>query len=153
VKLTIDDKELIFTERVKTIFKFFRQDSTDKNEAGGILLGQLNKDSILITRASIPNRKDNAGKYSFVRDKTMAQLIIDYEFANSGGRTLYLGEWHTHPENVASPSSVDKLMIHEQFEKNKIHTTFLLLVILGLKKDYISIYEGKKLKILSKNKL
>jgi len=153
MKLIIDDKELVIIEKVKKIFNYFRQDTLEKNEAGGILLGQINKDSILITRASIPNKKDKADRYDFIRDKTMAQHIIDYEFANSNGKTLYLGEWHTHPANIASPSGVDKKMINDQFAKNKIHTDFLLLIILGLKKDYIASYNGKKLKLLANNLL
>lgn len=153
MKLIIEGKELVFIERVKKIFNYFRQDSKDKKESGGILLGQINKDSILITRASIPNKKDKADRYNFVRDKTMSQLIIDYEYANSDGRTLYLGEWHTHPADIASPSGDDRLMIHEQFSKNKIHTDFLLLVIMGLKNDYISIYNGNNLKKISNQKL
>ncbi len=153
MKLIINGKELVLIERVKKIFNYFRQDTKDKNESGGILLGQINKDSILITRASIPSKKDKSDRYNFVRDKTMSQLIIDYEFANSDGRTLYLGEWHTHPANIASPSGIDSSMIHEQFTKNKIHTDFLLLVILGLKSDYIATYNGKKLKKISGQKL
>ncbi|HEY5125283.1 MAG TPA: Mov34/MPN/PAD-1 family protein, partial [Ignavibacteria bacterium] len=130
-----------------------RQDTIDKNEAGGILLGQINRDCILITRASVPNKKEKSDRYNFVRNKTKAQIIIDYEFVNSGSKTIYLGEWHTHPFNIANPSRVDIEMIKEQFKNNIIQTDFLMLVILGIKKDYIGIYNGKKLNTIYNDKL
>ena len=29
-------------------------------------------------------------------------------FACSGGRAIYLGTWHTHPESVPTPSGIDR---------------------------------------------
>lgn len=46
---------------------------------------------------------------------------------NSGQKTIYIGEWHTHPENYPNPSGVDNKMIVQQYFKNRINEPFLIL--------------------------
>ena len=104
-----------------------------QNESGGILLGQVKGSKFYILRASTPSKGDDAGRTFFYRDKHSTQVIIDYEFSNSEGHTIYLGEWHTHPEANPSPSSQDLLMIKDQYEKNSINTDILVTIIQGTK--------------------
>ncbi|WP_353723141.1 Mov34/MPN/PAD-1 family protein [Dyadobacter sp. 676] len=59
------------------------------------------------------------------------QIIINYEFENSHGQIIYLGEWHTHPECSPSPSQRDLSMIREQFKLTSLNTNFVLLLIQG----------------------
>ena len=122
------------------------QDTKQKKESGGILLGQVVDKTIYITKVSTPNRFDKSGRYKFVRNKKAAQIIIDHEFINSNGKTIYLGEWHTHPENKPSPSNIDIKMLSQQFKKNKINEEYLLLIIRGLQQIYIAFYDGNKFK-------
>lgn len=140
------EKEIRISDRVIEIFHTFRQFGQNSVESGGIILGQVNKEIILINRISIPNYKDKATKCSFLRDKDSAQIIVNHEFINSGGKTIYLGEWHTHPEKNAKPSPIDKKMIKEQFKCNKINIDFLILVIIGIENDYLGIQDEKSLK-------
>lgn len=139
------NKKLVITDEVLKIFKQFKQ-TNKKTEQGGILLGEVRENEVKITKVSVPTMFDKSSKYSFNRNKKSAQIIIDYEFYNSQGKTIYLGEWHTHPENYPTPSHTDRRMIRTQFDKNIINEDFLIMVIVGLKNMYVSIYDGKILK-------
>jgi hypothetical protein len=114
-------------------------------EAGGILLGQIRKNEIYILKVTEPSRWDIRQMFGFVRARKQAQKAIDMEFEKSEGRTIYLGEWHSHPEANPTPSSVDTSMIERQFRKNDINENFLIMMIVGYNQDYCSIYDGKKL--------
>jgi integrative and conjugative element protein (TIGR02256 family) len=70
---------------------------------------------------------------------------VYYEFINSSGRHIYLGEWHTHPAKRARPSRQDQGMLAEQYRKNDIQTPFLLLFIIGLGEFLLGLYDGHKL--------
>lgn len=138
-------RKIYITPSVLRIIEGFKQVKKCDNESGGIILGQLKEDKVYILKVSIPNKLDIATRYSFNCNKDAAQIIINYEFINSEQKTIYLGEWHTHPEDYPNPSMVDKIMINSQYFKNKLNEPFLILLIQGLKELYIAIYDGKKL--------
>ncbi|WP_299096995.1 Mov34/MPN/PAD-1 family protein [uncultured Winogradskyella sp.] len=134
--------KIIIEDNVLNLFKNFKQTGR-KHERGGILLGEVSSKEIRIKRASIPTVFDSSSRFSFNRNKKSAQIITDYEYNNSNGKIIYLGEWHTHPEKKPSPSSIDCKMISNQFRKNKINEWFLLMIIVGLDDMYVSFYDGK----------
>lgn len=139
-------ENVIVSRSVMKIIEKFKQNSKKAKESGGILLAQVKEKNVYIIKVTTPNRFDKATRYSFHCDKDAAQLIIDYEFINSGQKTIYIGEWHTHPENYPNPSRVDKNMIVGQYFKNKLNESFLILIIQGLKGIYVAIFDGKILK-------
>jgi integrative and conjugative element protein (TIGR02256 family) len=130
---------------LKILEQYYQRGRKDK-EAGGILLGQVTEKGVFILKASVPCSADKASRTGFVRNKKKAQNIIDYEHVNSGGQTIYLGEWHTHPEPFPSPSPVDLRMITDQYEKNHLNENFLILLITGTKGIYIGLISNGKLK-------
>ncbi|WP_298310208.1 Mov34/MPN/PAD-1 family protein [uncultured Aquimarina sp.] len=142
---------LSFNEGVLNVFSHFKQ-TGNKYEKGGILLGQcLKQNEIVITKATTPTLFDKSKRYGFHRNKKSAQLFINYEFLNSLGTTIYIGEWHTHPEDYPTPSATDIKMIKNQFKKNLINENFLLMVIVGRKDFYVGYFNGKKLTQLKVN--
>jgi integrative and conjugative element protein (TIGR02256 family) len=142
----IRNKTSIFiSDSVLELIKSFKQFGAIENESGGILLGQISDKSIYILRASTPNKFDKSSRYSFECNKDAAQVILNYEFQNSDKKTIYIGEWHTHPEKNPTPSGTDKSMIIGQFKKNKLNEPFLILIIQGLSEFYIALWDGKKL--------
>jgi integrative and conjugative element protein (TIGR02256 family) len=88
----------------------FRQTADDMSEAGGILLGRvfLASGDIVIDHATTPTLEDERSRFRFFRAREPAQRIVDEAWAGSGGYSIYLGEWHTHPEDVPSPSWCDR---------------------------------------------
>lgn len=142
--LMLSGKKIIFAQNVLDIFSTYRQYDEKRGEAGGILLGEMNDENILVTKVSFPNKYDQSSRYGFLRKKETAQLLVDYEFLNSHGKTVYLGEWHTHPENDPKPSLQDISMIENQYENNATGLDFLLLVIVGINNLYVGSYPTPK---------
>ncbi|MGZ3862490.1 MAG: Mov34/MPN/PAD-1 family protein [Bacteroidia bacterium] len=140
-----DKFTLTIHKDVLSIFESYIQDTYKKNESGGILLGQLKDNQVYLIRASVPNKFDKASRHNFERDKIIAQIIVDNEFANSNGKTIYIGEWHTHPEDKPLPSGQDERMIKDQLKLNKNIEPYLFMIIQGIKSLYVGIYDGKKL--------
>lgn len=137
---------IIIARSVLNTMERFKQTTKKAPESGGIVLGQVRDKNVYILKVSTPNKFDKASRFSFECNKDAAQVIIDYEFINSGHKTIYLGEWHTHPENYPNPSGVDRKMINNQYLKNKLNEPFLMLIIQGIKKLYIGLFNGKNLK-------
>jgi integrative and conjugative element protein (TIGR02256 family) len=134
--------EVNLSSNVIKIFENLKQQNKKSHESGGILLGQITGNKVYILKASTPNKFDKSSRYSFECNKDSAQVIIDYEFNNSNQKTIYLGEWHTHPETIPSPSFIDKDMIRNQYFKNKLNEPFLILIIQGLKELFVASYDG-----------
>lgn len=144
-KIIIINKSIHISDSVLNLFEKHKQRRRWSNESGGILLGQVTDKGVFILKASTPNKFDKASRYSFECNKDGAQIIMDYEFINSDKKTIYLGEWHTHPESIPTPSGTDINMIQTQFKKNKINEPFLLLIIQGTKELYVGLFDGKKI--------
>jgi integrative and conjugative element protein (TIGR02256 family) len=140
ITATIDKYRINFNDQVIAILREFTQREKKQPEAGGIILGKFDENEIYILKLSTPTELDKANRYNFDRHRLSAQFVVNYEFFNSAGENTYLGEWHTHPEDFPSPSPTDIRMIQDQLRGNKIHTTFLLLIIKGLKGTYVGIY-------------
>ena len=143
LKETIDIK---ITRSAIDVIEKHKQVTKKAKESGGILLGQVKGNEVYILKVTTPNKFDRAARYFFDCNKDAAQVVINYEFINSSQKTIYLGEWHTHPENYPNPSGVDKRMIGKQYFKNKLNEPFLILLIRGLNGLYSAIFDGKTLK-------
>lgn len=141
--INLSTYRIFISEDVINIFKQFQQVKRTMNEAGGILLCQKVGSNLYINKASTPNKYDIRSRFEFIRHKDAAQVIVDFEFINSAGKGIYIGEWHTHPENTPNPSPQDRKMISEQYKKGKLSEPFLLLAIIGLKDIYIQLYDNK----------
>lgn len=130
---------IIFEESVLAVFNSFKQMNWRQREAGGILLGRVSKNrkTVTITKASVPTRYDSRAAYQFVRHKDVAQIIIDYEFYNSGGTIIYLGEWHTHAQKRPTPSAQDLRMLQEQYLANDLNESLLIVLIKGIEQSYV----------------
>lgn len=123
---------------LNTLSKFI-QDDDQKNESGGILIGYtLGNNVYSITNVSLPCSEDKASRFRFLRSKKKAQRIINQFFKESKGKKIYLGEWHTHPENYPTPSMIDKCSIKKQFKKNELNSDRIFMLIIGRKSFHLS---------------
>jgi len=79
-------------------------------EAGGVLIGRhlLGTEDIVADYVTTPMQGDKRTRFSFYRGQKQHQRAVDRAWAASGGVYTYLGEWHTHPESVPSPSCLDR---------------------------------------------
>lgn len=94
-------------ERVISVFNSNIQQD-DGSEAGGLLLGTVHGSNIALVEATVPTFWDKRFRYLFERLPFGHRGIAETRWRNSGGTIRYLGEWHTHPEDYPTPSSLDR---------------------------------------------
>ena len=76
------------------------------NETGGMLVGRLNGNCVLIEHATRPGPKAQRSPHRFKRDGDYSQEVLDNIVAESKGEYDYIGEWHSHPAK-SGPSAQD----------------------------------------------
>jgi integrative and conjugative element protein (TIGR02256 family) len=125
-------------------FAAFTQVGCDDPEAGGILLGRLilESDNVVVDEATVPNVEDRQSRFFFWRSNQHAQRRVVEAWDQTEGTRIYLGEWHTHPEDIPNPSCVDKKNWQRLIKKCKYEQDFLFFVIVGLEETRI--WEGSK---------
>lgn len=122
---------LLINQGVLQIFVDNRQISANDFESGGILLGSVFDDHIVINNATTPSDGDIRGLFFFHRQRKRAQKIIHNAFSESSGKQIYIGEWHTHSQKIPTPSFKDRCEIKRAFKKSKTNLSFIILIIVG----------------------
>lgn len=107
-------------------------------EAGGILLGTVHQQGLLITKATKPTRADCRMQYFFQRNETGHRVIARRNYDATNGTLRYLGEWHTHPQDVPSPSPLD-ILEWKKLARKRVDQRPLLAVIVGRKALYVEL--------------
>lgn len=97
-----------FKDDVIVALRKYTQNSSKTSESGGILMGKrLLNGNIIVTDFTIPQSGDISGRFYFKKNKKIHQQLSDRIWEESLGNIIYVGEWHTHPEKIPRPSSVD----------------------------------------------
>ncbi|MCG8986231.1 Mov34/MPN/PAD-1 family protein [Delftia acidovorans] len=120
---------LNFAEDVLVRFQAYIQ-TGNLPEAGGIILGTVHEQGILITKVTKPTRADCRMKYFFQRNETGHQMIARRNYDKSKGTVRYLGEWHTHPQDRPIPSTLD-ILEWKKLARKRADQRPLLTVIVG----------------------
>lgn len=103
--------------------------SLDGNETGGALFGRGSSDLVVVNHAVGPGPKALREPHRFARD-------LDYTF--TAALDLYrtdgsewVGEWHTHPSGVLTPSSIDLATYRAHLSDDELAFEFFVSVIVG----------------------
>ncbi|MEC1743308.1 ribosomal-processing cysteine protease Prp [Schinkia azotoformans] len=140
------EKHIVFTDEVVNKLESYKQKRKEQHESGGILLGKVYKDLIVVDTISEPSIEDQSGRYFFKRDVQKAQKIIKVAWEKSRGERIYLGEWHTHPEDNPIPSSDDSKLINNMLKDSHMEIDFLVMVIIGIVSPHIAVQrKGQKI--------
>lgn len=96
-------------DEVIKILKSYRQLNRSDYEAGGMLIGYetLNGD-IIIEFVTEPFKRDKRKRFSFDRIDKKHNNTLKSIWETQGNIHIYIGEWHTHPENHPNYSLKDK---------------------------------------------
>ncbi len=81
-----------------------RQTRWWQREAGGLLFAEIAGGAIRVVEATGPGSGDRRSRFSFGMSLARQQSLIDERFDKG---LDYVGEWHSHPEPVPSPSGRD----------------------------------------------
>lgn len=121
---------------VQKLLVDFRQLGSRTREAGGILLGYRRGPHLEVAEASAPMARDVRRHHGFERKDPGHQALSDRHWEASGGTMDYLGDWHTHPARIPSPSSIDR----REWEKLHAHYRLpLVFVIVGTHEWYVEV--------------
>jgi integrative and conjugative element protein (TIGR02256 family) len=135
----------VMPSEVLETFAEYQQLKARDREAGGQLFGRVAGNTVTIEHATGPRPTDIRTRYSYQPDRKGEQAEIDD--AHRKG-LFFLGDWHTHPEPVPSPSAQDLLSIAEAFKKSTHHLNGFLLVIAGTQQLpsglYVAVHNDKE---------
>jgi integrative and conjugative element protein (TIGR02256 family) len=121
-------EEIRFADEVLAHFQRHRQLGPKDREAGGQLFARLSDGLVSIERATGPRASDRRSRFSFRPSRILERI----EIANLHRHGLhYIGDWHTHPEPMPTPSGIDRKSIHDTFTKSRHSYAGILMVIVG----------------------
>ena len=136
---THDHRVLIsFAETVTAVFQRHIQARPWDREAGGLLLGTVHGANILVVEATVPTRWDRRFRYMFERMWFGHRSIAQNRWKVSGGTVRYVGEWHTHPQDVPRPSGLDSTE-WKKLARNRADGRPVLAVIVGRRELYVEL--------------
>jgi len=136
---------VLIEEEVVDSLDRWRQNGSQA-EAGGILIGYRRPPHLHVITCTTPFAKDRRSRFEFLRRDPQHALIARQYWHETDGQAYYLGDWHTHPVAIPSPSAVD----HKEWKKlikSRLGPR-LLFVIVG-KSQWHAQLGTRKMKILS----
>lgn len=104
-----DDRKIkIRNEVLKEIYNFLQITNFD-TEAGGILIGRENRgnQNIIIEYSTNPMQEDVRSRTRYFRKDPGHVEYYKKLYDENNEIYAYYGEWHTHPEEYPSYSSID----------------------------------------------
>lgn len=142
----LNNKGGIFCISSKALCKMrsYVQNSSQKKEAGGVLLGRyiIDSNDVIVDIITVPMKGDQRSKKRFFRSARSHQAVIDAVWKASRHRFNYLGGWHTHPEHVPNMSKIDQKDWKKALKKEEFDNDVLYFVIVGTRE--ICVWEGSK---------
>lgn len=139
---------MVFAPGVLRVFKNHRQRLFWQPEGGGILLGRRRGKHLEVMLATEPSHKDRRSTFSFVREADGHAEFAKQAWLRGEKQIDYIGEWHTHPQKMPTPSIIDR------HEWNKLilqrpNSMPILVVVVGTRAIHAELIDGVQDKVLS----
>ena len=139
-----DDALVVILSEVVKILLSYRQLVDSNPESAGVIIGERRGVHLVVRMVSVPNFTDIRSRFSVNRIGKHHQEKVDTAFRESNGTWQYLGEWHTHPEDIPSPSMVD----YNSWKKYLCSPDPLILIIVGRSKWWVGKKINQEIKVL-----
>lgn len=132
-----------FSPELLTSLKKWQQTGFFSREAGGVLLGFIDKDTngLLAEAHTSPGKGDKRSRTGFFRSERHQKELSAWHRTNLG-RGAQIGLWHTHPEPKPTPSSVDYDDLRSSLTTGIYHGQGLVYIIVGT--EFVGCWFGKK---------
>jgi integrative and conjugative element protein (TIGR02256 family) len=124
----LSGQRLSFDDAVLSHFNRHQQTRFWHREAGGLLFARLALPTVDVCAITGPRRSDRRSRYSYWPDERAEQREIDEMFRRN---LHFVGCWHTHPEDAASPSHVDTRNISDCVRRSEHALNGFVMVIVG----------------------
>lgn len=107
--------EVVLSADAIAVMLRFRQKGLMDKESGGQLFAKFDGRNTTIMEATTPKLLDERARYGFIPSRWMQKLEIkaQHKLGNH-----FVGDWHTHPEPVPSPSREDINSMVDCFRKS-----------------------------------
>jgi integrative and conjugative element protein (TIGR02256 family) len=130
IAFSLDDcgAHLVFSDKVLLHFAQHQQRKRCDVEAGGQLFARLTPFEVFIEEATGPRLSDRRTRMSYLPDRLAERAEIREKFSDG---LHYVGDWHTHPEKDAKPSSIDKATIADCTHKSSHKLQGFILAVVG----------------------
>ena len=131
-------ERIILSDFVVKRFRKYQQNLPHLKEAGGQLFAKFSYPDIYLNEATGPRWCDKRTRNSFVPNRLAEKIEIKRKFRKG---LHYIGDWHTHPETVPVPSTLDKTSIVQQYRysTHKLGAFVLIVVGTGVFPDSLSV--------------
>jgi len=122
------------------------QDSWERPEAGGYIVGYQHKGTgnITLEDASHPYKLDERSRVRFtMRDPKHKIFLLSHKRKKS----FYMGVWHTHPQIIPEPSSIDWQDWYGTLYVDKTGCEYVFFIIVGIQeiRIWVGDFENKKI--------
>lgn len=119
---------LVMESEVLAVLSQNRQRRLWHAEACGQLFARFDGTKVILAQATGPRPGDRRGRYFCHPDRLVEQNEINEMFAQG---LHYVGDWHTHPELVPTPSGKDEQNMRDILAGARLEVLGLFLVIVG----------------------
>lgn len=123
------------------------QDTDEKTEAGGFIVGyqHLGTENVTLEDISQPYGLDKRSRLSFgIRDPKHQIFLKE----NIRKKSYYMGVWHTHPQMIPGPSSIDWKDWYDTLEVDRTGCEYIFFIIAGIKEIRVWVGDFKSKKIV-----
>ena len=135
---------LLIPDSVISELESHRQLNAVDGEQGGVIVGLIRPPHLEVTDITLPQESDDSSRFEFKRCSEKHIEIVCKKWQESNEFKTYLGEWHTHPEDIPSPSCKDIREWRRIFRgRNNI-----VLIIIGRKSNWYGLWkQGRPIKL------
>lgn len=143
-----EGQKLKFPAEILKLLHSYRQDTQEKTEAGGIIVGKITypDEHYVVKTITEPMASDIRTRYTFFRDAKLHQEAFDKLEQNDEFLT-YIGEWHTHPENYPLPSITDINNWKRLLREVDLDGDYMIFIIVGIQEMRVWIGDKRDISI------
>ena len=143
-KIILDAKNLtiIVSDEIELELKKLIQH--DGLERAGCIMGRLYQKSnkLKITHILEAEYKTRNTHYVETKENKLNKEVAKI-WKESRGYITYIGDWHTHPEDVPIPSDLDIETSHKKFKEGAFDQNVLIDIIIGREENFIKSFDGQ----------
>ena len=105
-----EDRSIKISEKLLLSIKTHIQDDYSKSESGGVLIARENisNSNLVIEHMTTPFANDIQSRLRYIRQDKRHVKVFQKLHQKNAGIYFYIGEWHTHPEQIPNYSLIDE---------------------------------------------
>jgi integrative and conjugative element protein (TIGR02256 family) len=123
------ESSVLITDAALSAMFAFRQAKARDKEAGGQLFAHFDGSDVVIVEATPPTFLDRRSRYNFKPNGFLQRREIRKKHATG---LHFIGDWHTHPETIATPSGDDLTSMQDCFRRSRHDLTGFVLIVVGI---------------------